>query len=988
MNIKALVFFFFIVPVILIAQNPFHRVYDTKYSIPSAEAYDCIQDDDGYLWFSTDHGLVRFDGYLFRAYGIEDGLPENSVFIFRKDDKGRIWFNSFGGKLAYIEKGKIVPYAYNEVLDSLMRARNTTRSSVFLSYYVDDRYQAHVFMANVGNIEVDSLGRLSEKKDPPNQNLQLMFDPMGKAYFEGPKDLVFDSVVVQSGQSRIAVSLSGIEKNLRIGRNLFALKLDQKVVVGYQFSALLIGPQGEEKIFKCPHYIVSVDMDSSGQIWLLTLGGGSYIFDKELNLLHHYFEGESFTGFEQDHEGGIWLSSLNNGFFYIPTTDHFALSAEAGLPNELVVTIEYDDRAQLWIAYADGQIIVLKNDKTTQLNIKLRPYEKINEMAFDECNRRIWLGTNMRLLYSSVLQKKFFEVNPSYTSDLSFFDVRSMDFDPVSCKLWLGGYGGISHIQNTGKMQRFKSSYNNLFKERFEALEIGQDHCLWVGTSIGLYRLCDSVLFFYGDKYPISKNRITALHFSADTLWIGTRGYGLFMLARDTLMQFTTTDGLPSNSVNAIGILNRKLLVGTNEGLALLALPISEANKSGIKTMGYRELVSKQIEKIIVGGDSVFVATKLGISILRNLDKPSPAFEMPLHIREVFVENRPVGLKENLRIPYNENSITIEYFGISLIKTGKLTYRHRLVGLEEDWVENQQIVAQYPYLPAGSYRFEVEVRHAEGHWSASPATFSFVVLKPFWYKWEFILFAGIVTIALFVIGVRLYGRSKIRHQRLLSDINWYQQEAFVGQMNPHFMFNALNTVQKFILENDKMASIRYLNVFARLMRRVLEQARIKESSLESEQDLLNLYVEMESVRFDNYFEYTLTTDPYIDKKQTVIPVFLIQPLVENAIKHGLMNSKKHGKLGVRFLLKNENDLLCEVEDNGIGRKAASEIANTLGKTSAGLSILQNRISLINQRSNSSISLTFHDLFDEQQQASGTLVSLLLPAKIVKIPENG
>lgn len=986
MKTKLLVVFFLLWAPSLWAQDPFHRVYDTRFMIPSSEAYDGIQDDDGYLWFSCDHGLVRFDGYQFRNYEIKDGLPENSVFNFRKDDKGRIWVNSYGGKLAYIEKGQIIPYAYNVVLDSFLQAESMTNNTVYVSYWIDKQQQAHIYMKKAGEVLIDSAGHLTTNKQPDHHNLHVMFDQWGKAFFMGPGDLMYDSAVIHLNGKKWSFSLESIRQENKVSRNLFAVQIGEKVLLGFQYSAFLVGRKGIEKIFNSPHYLTTAQIDLRGNIWLLTIGGGVYITDQKLNLLHQYFKDESFSGFVQDHEGGIWLSSLNKGFFYIPTTDHFSISPENGFPNQTITTIAADNSGQLWIAYNNGQIVVTKNGNIKKMDIGLKPFERINEMLFDPCRKRILIATNMRILHTSTHQIHFHQIHSPVEKWKNGYGIKSMSFDEQNCMVWLGYFDAFSNLPAL-ECPDAKKSIERDINERVESISAGENGMVWVGTSSGLYCFDGDSVQFYGGRSPMLRDRIVALKTRGDTLWIGTKGYGLLMLAGDSLRQFSKKDGLPSNSVKSIAFYKQFVLVGTNEGLAQLELSKTGAPLGHIRHRGYREIISREIEKIVVSGNTVFLATKIGISILLNPDKPEPDFEMPLHIREIYVENRPIKKTDHLRLPFKSNNITFEFFGISLIKTGKLTYRHRLLGLEKDWVIDQQIVAQYPFLPPGSYRFEVEVQHPDGHWSQQPASFSFVVAKPYWREWWFLMLIGLALLLLMHFIAQIYIKYKSRQERMLNDINRYQQDALVSQMNPHFMFNALNTVQRYILENDKTSSSRYLSVFARLMRRILEQAQLPKSSLINEQELLRLYIEMEVARFSSRFEYNIITDPRIDMEKTQVPVFLIQPLVENAIKHGLMNSHKPGKLELRFLVENENDLVCEVVDNGIGRIAAMEISKTLEKTSLGLSILQKRIVLLNQRSDSSISINYIDLYDDDGQPTGTRVILRFPNTVIINNEN-
>ena len=212
-------------------------------------------------------------------------------------------------------------------------------------------------------------------------------------------------------------------------------------------------------------------------------------------------------------------------------------------------------------------------------------------------------------------------------------------------------------------------------------------------------------------------------------------------------------------------------------------------------------------------------------------------------------------------------------------------------------------------------------------------------------------------------------------------------KALRSQMNTHFIFNILNDVQKYILENDKEASYRYLTRFSKLIRGFLENSRQTTISLKDELDLLHSYMEMEALRFRNKFTYVIVIDPSLDTAAVFIPSMLIQPYVENAIWHGIQHKETSGFVKLSVQNHGGNMLLCRVQDNGIGRKKAGEIASASGSRHqpVGMTITQQRLELINQRLKQAVSVNFIDLEDEAPgSGTGTIVELIIAYSTRKI----
>ncbi len=237
-----------------------------------------------------------------------------------------------------------------------------------------------------------------------------------------------------------------------------------------------------------------------------------------------------------------------------------------------------------------------------------------------------------------------------------------------------------------------------------------------------------------------------------------------------------------------------------------------------------------------------------------------------------------------------------------------------------------------------------------------------------------------VLILLAFGGYILYRNREIKKRsRLEKELNQYMQKALGQQMNPHFIFNSLNSIQYYLLKNDKITSNKYLTKFARLMRVTLENSQHNTVTVEKEMEALGLYLELEQLRLEGKFDYEIKIDEEIEEQSDMIPTLLLQPFVENSIWHGLMNKQEKGKVTVDVKIV-DNIIVCRIEDDGIGREKAMEINREKRKAhkSLGLEITNKRLELINSLYGKEMHTEVTDLKNEKNEGIGTRVEIFLP----------
>jgi LytS/YehU family sensor histidine kinase len=218
---------------------------------------------------------------------------------------------------------------------------------------------------------------------------------------------------------------------------------------------------------------------------------------------------------------------------------------------------------------------------------------------------------------------------------------------------------------------------------------------------------------------------------------------------------------------------------------------------------------------------------------------------------------------------------------------------------------------------------------------------------------------------------------KTEFDRKIGDV---ELSALRAQMNPHFIFNCLNSIENYILKNESVKAAEYINDFARLIRLILQNSRSEYVPLKDEVEAIELYLQMESLRFDDKFSYRIDVSSGVETTEIDVPPMLIQPFIENAIWHGLIPKKAPGKITVEISQVN-GELICTIEDDGIGREKSREVNASMlkrGKKSMGMLITKNRIDVFNELYHTNATVQIMDLKDEKGNALGTRVELNIP----------
>lgn len=561
-------------------------------------------------------------------------------------------------------------------------------------------------------------------------------------------------------------------------------------------------------------------------------------------------------------------------------------------------------------------------------------------------------------------------------------------------EIWAAGSSGIWRLKS-GKWQRILSDEELGFASIFSIQYLPQDGFWFASYTQGLWHFDGSTWQHYQELAGVNLDSISmsaVQPLPGRRLAVGTISNGLYIIDRSSSKaHLYGLKDLEFAEIRAFALSEGELWIGTNKGLVSLS-DVKESHKAGESAQIHffgppvngGALKEKQGELYAAGEEGLFIW-----DFKRFKQNHHPGVLALLEAELLRDENTAdlnrwsteafSGLREFTELDHDQNYLRFRYGLRSIVLPELIQYRYRLIGQSENWTyAGTRREALFSDLKAGRYTLEVESRYPWQGWSLSAKPYVFVVKEAVWRTWWF---WSLIALALFGLAyVYLRDRWQRREERLRleNDLLEMERKALRLQMNPHFIFNALDSISSFIFKQDPKMAVRYLNNFAKLMRLTLESSMEHIHPVETEVSVLKNYLELEKLRFNNKFEYEIEVDEELDY-DIGLPPMLIQPHVENAILHGLKPKEGTGFIHISFKLDGEL-LCCTIEDDGIGREKAKDLPNKKAHRSMATQINKDRIDLLKRSMNDVIDLKIIDKYNQQGEACGTKVIIRLPAQ--------
>jgi len=981
-------FLMLLFPPICKAQDglPLLRKLTVSDGLPQNYIAAIVQDSNGFIWTATRNGLARYDGRKFRSFyytpSAKGGLSSGIITNMWLDKKDRLWICYESGNLDIFDTGteKVIALTSKKEFAGLKGLFKKGRSfaeagekywllSITGEVYVIDKELGSLRhlpqkefvqgIASTGNsivlttqkelIFLSNTGTVTERAAFPYER---------KIYEYPPAELQDMSVIVRKDRKLALVdpdkvmlySLSNKQfTTMPLSANEDYFSADVRLLDAEGTAYFMLGGKGKlwpaaaDSIVDCRIGVNSSPLliDRSGVVWGGTGGLGIELFDMRVSHLHGQPMKERF------HTDILKKAGLND------KRAEQLLDTVSGYGWRWMYTRE----GTLWVAQSQADshissIFYLDSDKKAnypQWNFRGGEPKRLPTCALaEDPSGKVWaVGLDMRL----------YTLNPT-TNTITFKYKVPIDIgDP------------------------FKNDINGLIANKDD---------FWISSTMGLFHYNSGkgrTIRYFSDVRILS---MVSDPKNNHILWIGTMYAGLIKFNAKTrkYISYTTVDGLPNNAISNIIFDNYGNLWGvTSKGLISFS---SDGNKIRIhnarianEPMGFnRHHYFKFSDgRLVFWGPygSVIFDPRL---ILYDHYKPETLITSILVNNEELPANNEYsdnGINgiDLLKLPYNKNFLTFEFAATEYNIPENLQFRYRLKGLDKKWIySGNDHIATYTTLPPGNYEFLINASNTAGQWSDNVKKVRVIITPPYWRTWWFISLLFITGSLLLYYGIgQKIASARRKDQQLLSferEAIRLEAKALRSQMNPHFIFNCLNSIKALIHTNQKKEAIQYLTTFAQLLRSQLN-SNLLEISLYDELQTCELYLELESLRFGNKLRYEFILDPNVDCRDIKIPALLVQPFIENAIIHGLLPKKEGGKITVLVELRAET-VVCKIDDDGVGRN--STLKNE-GHDSKGMKMVQGRLDLYNQLHQNNAHIELIDKRDTNGMPAGTLVIITL-----------
>ncbi len=967
------------VPACLRAQDPVYLHYTIDEGLPSNEVYDSFEDSLGYIWFATDHGISRFDGYSFRNYSTSDGLVHNTVFGFHTDQQGRMWMRTFNSMLCFMENGTIYPYKHNDALKTFLGRDFIQQFALDKSgnlWFVSIRKMMGLFRqdAATGKIEKVALPRGFNAfiRELDSGDIIAGVD-LDNGYV--PADERNDTIcykdntwlfrLPEPGTTAGRTGARAIVRCLQTGKNSFIFTYDVQLV--------LIGNGLITCRAEFPEIINDNYVEPGGQLWLCMTGCTR--FDPAAPVSgDRILQNMPCTNVLSDRAGNYWFTTINNGVFFARNMQVAALDRIAGQAlGELRDLDIYGD-----------QLVTLDHTGAV-FRFGITP-TGIDTAASERWPEE-YPGAN--LLFCSPASNRVYFKNCGYKVNGARFSSAS------SRRLDKSFFGAVRGYAQTGDSLLMAGNNGWLVTDmdgavRYHSIDDGfSSFCTaiatngkntWIGTADGLFIFSGGKTIPFEPGNLLFRQRVTDIEFGKNgEVFVSTRGDGLIVIDGVNRYNLRPENGLSSDQCENICVDDSVLWICSNTGLNRVAML-----RSGDRLTFRIEVIDTQhglpsnlVSDAVRAGDLLFVATGKGLAwfdVRRFRQNASPP---AVYVTSFLANNRETDpLSTTLR--WNDNNISVGFIALLYQSPGNVNYRYRLEGYEQAWNYTKERMARYFNLPPGEYTFAVSAMNENGVWNDRPARIHFSIPAHFtqtaWFRVLVIVLVAGVASGLVFFFVRQQ-RDRARSGLALAEA---EQKALRDQMKPHFIFNSLNSIQHFILDRDEESAHLYLSRFSNLMRKTLENTQRNTISLSREIETLRLYLDLEKLRFGKNFSYEISIASTLLPDMIELPPMLIQPYVENAIWHGLLLCRDRDPRLLLQFLREKSTLVCIVEDNGIGRKKAEESKPEERHKPTGMRNIEERILILNKVMRSSLSVEVTDLYNDSGEPSGTRVTLRIP----------
>ncbi len=917
------------------------------------QIYDVIQDTALHYWFATSDGIYWYNYQKYEKISCPEA-KSNSVFNFVSDGKGAIYCHNLNKQVFKIERQHC----------SLLYELQADEAYQDVSLAVGDN--GHLLIACRKMIELSSDGKVLKRLDLKKAMGQAYQAPDKAVYFHlansdsllsyraGKFNFVqLDIDIQRQGDSYFILNL------FHLGQRLYAIELSSKRLFELDLSQGKLQERHSNHLFSRS---VSLHIYGLGtEIWLIgTKPGGVRLDAQNLDKQDEVFYPNYFiSDVYKDHEGNILLSTLDKGILVV--SDLNIPDVIAPFTDDPIMSFYPDPKKGLLMGSAQGNIFQWQGAHIKRLNSSgQRPIEGIYSQA------------NSPLVVFDDGQIRALNKSTGQIIDIVASSLKSVVFI-AEHEFYIGTNLGVAYCKWDGQ-NHISLQWNLELKARIYALAYDKTlQKLYVSSTNGLLCLDHKTQESTTIQYRNNSLIASYLYIHKHTLYVCGKTHGVLrMLPGQNLEPYLAPGILPTETVTKMAEHKGFFYYKTSGGLY-------QVNAKGQLSKAIHQqygLARKRVIDFCFLNDTLWVSHFGGVQAI-DLDYQSgKVFVPPIRVSNIFVNNQSVPLHAFKQLKSHQRKVQFELSAPTLRHQNSVKFHYKLKGYENSWniADYSSNIVTYNALGPGTYTFEVK---ASSNGVFSPTSqYSFSIARPYYSTWWFIALILLAFLGLVYLVYQRQLRQQQQKAEFVNALNSVKLTAIQSQMNPHFIFNALNSIQDLVLRGDIDQSYSFINKFSNLVRRTLDYSDKDFIEFEQEIKLIELYLSLEKLRFKDSLTYTIDEGGVED---ILVPPMLIQPFIENALLHGLLHQEGSKELHIAFSLGEV--LTCTVTDNGVGREKAKSIRErqNLEHDSFSGKAIKKRFEILEKYFGGSLGFQYEDLYQDGQ-ALGTKVVLHIPVK--------
>ncbi len=744
-------------------EHAYHH-YTVEDGLPSSEVYSAFQDSKGYMWFATDAGVSRFNGYEFENFDVSDGLTDNTVFLITEDHKGRIWFGTFNCQLSYYDDGKIHQYKYNDRIKKVIRGTIDVRS-----FAVDKDDNIWMGFRSEGIYRCSKNGKVEQLLNLSNENTLIKsFELNNGKHVSGSiatKSDNYDVIIETPSKVSSHFIQQEFKKELK-SSNINPIYYNKGLIFEY-YNKWYHLKEGENKLnqiispFNDSVYFFSMYGDEKF-LWVCIQNEGAYkceVKNDSLKIIDTFLEGKSVSRVFKDKEESYWFQTLNEGIYYLTAKEIKYKESN----KHAIIAIEIDTiSGSLYLATYGREILKAALDSSI---IKYNTISKLTQKSY--C--LTYNYSDSSLFYGACKQGEYLMFRKNNT-DFSLKEAEvgsSKDLIVDGNYIYTVNSFGISIVRDN------KLIYNsiNAGEPKMWCTSILSDKGkLWIGTRDGIkFYTNEKITTPYEDNLYLSSSITSIIALNKEVIMVGTKGYGVIVIKNGNIYEIIDQKkGLVANFVRKIYVDNDKTIwVGTTRGIS--RLQYSDSGEYKIYNLTRKQgLPSTEIIDINSYKNNIYVATAKGL-IFFNKNKIRKTENQIKSIITDFKVNhikRPV--QKEINLSHDENNITISFLALNYRSLGQIEYHYRLLGVDNEWQNTTIRQLTYSTLQPGEYTFKVKAKNENGAFG-NAASLNFFIKPPFYKTWWFIISCIVFMITIIAISfkVNILAYNKHIQQELL-----------------------------------------------------------------------------------------------------------------------------------------------------------------------------------------------------------------------------